>query len=239
MFATRYIARGTRILSDAAIVQTARYKDAKDETIKEAYRTFTEMDPVTRKRFLRLRSRRVDPNNPMDFPCFTSDSTSSPEDMKRAKVMCIILINGMFIESTTDGHDIEGVFPIASRINHSCLPNVHWTFNKSINRLTVHAVRDINPDEEIEGDYIGGCCLPLRFRTNNLAFHRFLCRCAACYPCPCVAMVDESRRQYLHDLEQLRLNPNIPRTISFQYILEQQVQALQEFGFVSMDLAHR
>lgn len=34
-------------------------------------------------------------------------------------------------------------------MNHHCTPNVFHRFNANINRLTIHALRDIKPGEEI------------------------------------------------------------------------------------------
>jgi hypothetical protein len=43
--------------------------------------------------------------------------------------------------STGDG--MLGIFAICSRFNHSCVPNVHHTFNATLHAMTVHAIRDI------------------------------------------------------------------------------------------------
>ncbi|KAK4445231.1 SET domain-protein [Podospora aff. communis PSN243] len=78
-----------------------------------------------------------------------------------------------------------GLFPIASRINHSCRHNAQNTWNDNIGRLTIHALRDIKWGEEITI-----CYLPTvgsyRERQNRLrATFKFTCTCELC-SLPCV-----------------------------------------------------
>ena len=47
-----------------------------------------------------------------------------------------------------------GLFPEASRINHSCRHNSQNTWNENIGRLTIHALRDIEEGEEITITYL-------------------------------------------------------------------------------------
>ncbi|KAL1860738.1 hypothetical protein VTK73DRAFT_7197 [Phialemonium thermophilum] len=51
-----------------------------------------------------------------------------------------------------------GVFPFYSRINHSCVPNVHNAYNAGIQRLTVYSTRDIGDGEQITTSYIESAC---------------------------------------------------------------------------------
>lgn len=47
-------------------------------------------------------------------------------------------------------------FPLVSRINHSCPPNIHFSFNSKLGRETFHAIRDITASEELTIMYIDG-----------------------------------------------------------------------------------
>jgi hypothetical protein len=47
-----------------------------------------------------------------------------------------------------------GIFPLLSRINHSCLPNVHHNWNPYKEMETIYAIRDIEQEEEILTSYI-------------------------------------------------------------------------------------
>ena len=53
---------------------------------------------------------------------------------------------------------MSGIFEHASRFNHSCIPNAHFTWNPDIGqdgqgRLTVHAIRDIAFGDEVVVNY--------------------------------------------------------------------------------------
>jgi SET domain len=75
-----------------------------------------------------------------------------------------------------------GLFPIAARLNHSCLPNAHVTFNQRIGQLTVHATRDVLPAEEITFPYLGTMSfyMPRERWQEGLRRWGFECACAAC-----------------------------------------------------------
>ncbi|ETS83682.1 hypothetical protein PFICI_05558 [Pestalotiopsis fici W106-1] len=72
-----------------------------------------------------------------------------------------------------------GVFYKAARLNHSCSPNVFHRYNPLINRLTIHALRDIQPGEELNTSYID-ICHPTATRRQILKDWGFKCQCSAC-----------------------------------------------------------
>ncbi|KAF3277924.1 hypothetical protein TWF970_004802 [Orbilia oligospora] len=72
-----------------------------------------------------------------------------------------------------------GIFPESARLNHSCSPNVFHRYNPVINRLTVHALRDIEKGEELLTSYID-ICHPTVVRRQILKHWGFRCRCSAC-----------------------------------------------------------
>ncbi|KAI4754154.1 SET domain-containing protein [Aureobasidium sp. EXF-3400] len=72
-----------------------------------------------------------------------------------------------------------GVFPNAARFNHSCSPNVYHRYNPNIDRLTIHALRDIRPGEEICTAYID-ICHDTAERRRVLQHWGFECCCEAC-----------------------------------------------------------
>lgn len=67
----------------------------------------------------------------------------------------------------------------AARLNHSCAPNVFHRFNTVTGMLTVHALRNIEPDEELLTSYINICHNTTKRRQllRHWAFH---CECDAC-----------------------------------------------------------
>jgi hypothetical protein len=80
-----------------------------------------------------------------------------------------------------DANSFEvGVYDLPSRINHSCIPNVHYEFNPAIERGTFHAVRDIAEGEELFISYINGGSRLKSWRQPKLDMWGFICGCAAC-----------------------------------------------------------
>ncbi|KAF4337306.1 SET domain protein [Fusarium beomiforme] len=76
--------------------------------------------------------------------------------------------------------DEGGMFPVASRINHSCAQNAQNTWNSDINKLTIHAIKDIDQGEEITIMYLGEHA---DYATRQHALkedHRFECTCERC-----------------------------------------------------------
>lgn len=64
-------------------------------------------------------------------------------------------------------------------MNHSCAPNLFHRYNPKINRLTIHALRDITPGEELNTSYID-ICHPTVIRRQMLKGWGFICLCPVC-----------------------------------------------------------
>ena len=58
------------------------------------------------------------------------------------------------------GHDValvqaSGLYPLTSRLNHSCAPNAWANWNSRTQRMTVHALGALPAGEEVRVDYRG------------------------------------------------------------------------------------
>lgn len=99
------------------------------------------------------------------------------------KRFAIFLTNRISM-SATEGEESSGptvgVFPLFSRINHSCVPNVHNQYNPTLRRLTLHACRDIEAGEQIFVSYVEYACRTRQQRASELAYWGFVCDCSAC-----------------------------------------------------------
>ncbi|KAI1298803.1 hypothetical protein F5Y03DRAFT_409043 [Xylaria venustula] len=74
-----------------------------------------------------------------------------------------------------------GIFSLYSRINHSCKPSVYDSYNTTIHRLTVHAIRDISAGEEITVSYLASPNAPITMRRDAILGHYgFVCGCEVC-----------------------------------------------------------
>ena len=89
----------------------------------------------------------------------------------------------------------------ASRINHSCVPNSHYSWNDNIRRLTVHAVKDIHEGEEITVSYCSGF-RTLEGRRRKLKPYVFTCLCPACQEDTEFGRLSRIRRREMVDLRQ-------------------------------------
>ena len=89
----------------------------------------------------------------------------------------------------------------ASRINHSCLPNAHFSWNDNIERLTVHTVKDISEGEEISISYCPAV-RTLNQRKDALKPYLFTCHCPACRDDTVDGIISQMRRQQMLDLDQ-------------------------------------
>ena len=94
-----------------------------------------------------------------------------------------------------------GVFLKASRINHSCTPNAHFAWNVNIQRETIHAIADIQANEEILISY----CYPhldVYHRQQKLEPYGFDCSCAPCLQDTALGRTSEARRCRMGELQE-------------------------------------
>lgn len=61
--------------------------------------------------------------------------------------------NAFEMHTTQQRKKKMGIFLETSRLNHSCKPNAHWTWNRLLSRLTVHAMANIRMGDEITISY--------------------------------------------------------------------------------------
>ncbi|KAI0596358.1 hypothetical protein F4775DRAFT_565073 [Biscogniauxia sp. FL1348] len=102
------------------------------------------------------------------------------QDVAKAttKRFAIFLTNR--VEMGVGGKYGGGLFSLYSRINHSCVPNAHNAYNPNIERLTVHAIRDIRMGEQITVGYIDSACRTHQQRKAMIEPWGFTCSCLAC-----------------------------------------------------------
>lgn len=76
---------------------------------------------------------------------------------------------------------IASAFRVACRLNHSCNPNVHRTWQEHGTRLVMHATRDIEAGTEICQSYIANLFCSFDQRQERLQNGwGFRCQCEAC-----------------------------------------------------------
>lgn len=194
VFAVHDIARGTRIISEAPLVvvkpslrpETAekhvtefcgavRALSAEDvKTLDDLYFYQIQVDETMQRVIYEWLEQHGDKQgrklNTRNLRRTTSRTMTQ---------LSIFVINGMRMDG--DASDGDGLFALYSRINHSCSPNVAKSYNPTIKRLTVHAIRDIKAGDQLFTDYVNGTLHPKTWRQTVLLDNwRFICQCRAC-----------------------------------------------------------
>eukprot|EP00438_Fugacium_kawagutii_P007995 Skav234601 [mRNA] locus=scaffold5214:253044:269148:- [translate_table: standard] len=85
------------------------------------------------------------------------------------------------------------VFNMLARFNHSCVPNVHNSWNIETKTETLHAVRDVAKGTEL-------CTTPKEERRALLQRLKFTCNCEACAAGAAAGAASDERRQELGQL---------------------------------------
>lgn len=177
MFATREIRKGTRILAEKPFFTLS---DRPELSVSDPYapndisEAFERLPASEQRKYFSLHC----PDRP---DCSPGVSIYEANCFEMGSGTCICLD--------------------ASRINHSCIANAHYSWNDSIKRETVHAVKDISKDEEITISY---CSAILSFeeRRRELESYVFNCSCPACKTGTEFGMRSQIRRLEMVDLDQ-------------------------------------
>jgi hypothetical protein len=107
----------------------------------------------------------------------------------RHPVQGIIITNGFGTGSNT-----ISVFATASMINHSCLPNAIFTWNKELQHGTFHALRRIERGEEITVTYTDPNDIHAVRQANLEKSFGFVCCCEVCSLDPPDIVESDKRR---------------------------------------------
>ncbi len=177
MFATKDIEKGTRILAEEpffSLTERPVVSLSDPYTPKDISEAFDRLPAKDKRKYMGLHC---------------------PERPGCSIILSIYEANCFEMESGTC------ICLDASRINHSCVPNAHYSWNSNIKRETLHAVKDIREGEEITVSY----CPPFRTleeRKCDLEPYVFDCHCPACQPYTSFGISSQSRRQQMFDLDQ-------------------------------------
>ncbi|KXH47495.1 TPR domain-containing protein [Colletotrichum nymphaeae SA-01] len=170
VFASKPILTGQRILTDQALL-TITSSDS-NSILRQAQLLST----AGRDSLLSL---STNPSKSSVFSWLESiwRSKSAPQDTVSNHTILNIFRNNNF----NIGNQTQALFPQVARLNHSCVPNAQGNFHKDLNAFTIHATRNIEPEEEITISYLDEH-LGLR-QSRQTALHDgygFTCGCSAC-----------------------------------------------------------
>ena len=220
VFATQAIKCGTRIMAEKPIIHIKQG----DPTIRESVDAYLHLSQAEQTVFISLH-HYISPNLHSWKQFFLAEGVKEEDVNAFVHVMAVYEVNSF------PADDGSILCPEASRMNHSCLPNVHHSWNKSRRCLTVHALRDIAAGEEIQTSYVE-LCLNSRQREKALDEYGFKCGCAACDATTDLGRVSNARRDQLYKVDK-ELNELVKGTRPMQR-LQQILNALvEEKGLLS------
>lgn len=102
----------------------------------------------------------------------------------------IFKTNGL--PASSDG-ERGGLFLQASLFNHDCKPKARSHWNENIKMLTIHAIRNIRPGEEITISYTGDIAPFLERQSALWDLFRFKCTCSLCALPPALRTQSDNR----------------------------------------------
>ncbi|KAL2042800.1 hypothetical protein N7G274_004559 [Stereocaulon virgatum] len=179
MFATHFIPRGTRILREPPLLLLEK---CHGEEIYHVPLKFQQLSPTAQASYLSLAATtnaERDPGRLEWLQILSATSIHAELDLSmdiRQRILQIFETNSFSADAGS------AIVYEASRMNHSCTPNVYHNWNAALGErgeLTVHAIRDILPGEEILTSYINICAYQFA-RQEQLNRYGFQCDCAAC-----------------------------------------------------------
>jgi hypothetical protein len=105
-------------------------------------------------------------------------------------------------EVTIDGISQSALFPEIAMLNHDCRPNAAYFFDEKTMTHFVHAIRPIQPGEEITITYVNNE-FERNTRVRRLEKHwGFTCACSSCTAHPNIVQESDSRLQQIVALQE-------------------------------------
>jgi hypothetical protein len=157
IFAKMQIPRGTRIIAETPLLRATAFS-THCVNVQDA---FERLSSAKQHAYLQLHGYAS--------PTLKKDNNWPSLPELNRKVLAIFAANRW-------GSD---VFWLASRFNHSCIPNVHNAYNPTIRMETFHSTRDIEAGEELTISYVSGISVRDE-RQAQLKSWGFQCSCPAC-----------------------------------------------------------
>ncbi|KAE9579260.1 hypothetical protein CGMCC3_g4598 [Colletotrichum fructicola] len=173
VFAAKPIPRGQRVLADRALL-TLLPSETSANILRQAHAL-----PTAGQKSLLSLSLNPGKAGVLSWAESLWQSKTSPGRTVLNHTILNIFRNNNF----NIGDETQALFPQVARLNHSCVPNAQGNFNKKLDAFTVHATRDIKPEEEITISYLDEHLGLRQARQDHLQDgYGFLCDCSACDP---------------------------------------------------------
>lgn len=147
VFATRPIARGTRIIADRILLSI----DNKNTSVLDAA---TRLSSEDHHRLLSLSMNNAKRNSLSYLAAAAWGSFPSLASISQGRDLLNVFYNNNFSISGSSG--MRALFLTVARLNHSCVPNAQGNLNTALpgSQFTIHALRAIADGEEITISYL-------------------------------------------------------------------------------------
>jgi hypothetical protein len=181
LFATADIARGTRIIEEDPLVVIPTGVDLAIQ-LAHLVAEMKRITPDQKKTYFALYHSPSAGAIPeaLRTPTHTDVDPSAGQNAKAEEMLTAFAIfETNSFQMGEDGEYGTGVFASYSRMNHTCTPNTHASYNPDLGKLTVHATREIEENEGILTTYIDvhqSC----EQRNADLSTRDFRCQCECC-----------------------------------------------------------
>jgi len=182
LVATAKLPVGTILITEPPLITTDDDRETAVEKLKEIARQFSLLSPEQKIQILSLH----DPGSlgfVLDFALMEISNFATEEVGKAVRIFCGNAIS--LCNHKEMGINKSGLYPTISRINHSCVPNVVWSWIQSDTKRAIKQVRVIR--EICEGDEIlASYCeatdsFPTKVERQRLLERwRFICKCDIC-----------------------------------------------------------
>ena len=235
LFATSSIARGTRIIEEAPLVVIPPgFGDAM--WLAHLVAEVRSLAPDQRKAFFGLYHSPGAGAIPeaLVSPAQNNVDPSAGQNATTEMLTAFAIFVTNSFQMGEDGEYGTGVFASYSRMNHTCTPNTHASYNETLRKMTVHATREIKENEEILTAYID-VYQSCEQRNADLSTRDFRRQCECCEG-PNAAASD-IRRKHIFETENelaacaeaLRSHPGLTIKNNFHVPLEQAESLLKVY----------
>ncbi|KAF7131479.1 hypothetical protein CNMCM5793_004704 [Aspergillus hiratsukae] len=189
VFAKANIPCGTRVIAEPALLEVSGRDANMNSNANDILQAYESLLPSQQKLYLSLHG----------FAC-TLYKEKVERDMRQDWLQLTELhrtVLSIYVANT-----FGAVFLLGSRINHSCVPNLDFSYNSALGKETFHAIRDISAGEELTISYINGSNRTRSQRRTELDKWGFQCTCEACED-TVRGREREEKRVQLFDLDQM------------------------------------
>lgn len=178
VFTRRKIKAGTLILAERPLLSLSKTEESDPTAIERVFSSL--LTRAEQKTYLHL---------------------FDAEKSRMSRVTSIYYSNCYNCEGLkADGTGGSAIGAMASRINHSCVPNVLFSYHEATDEMRFYAIRDIPRGKEVSSNYDKSVFeVAAQRRRKQQMYYGFMCTCEACEPKTDFWAKSDERRRDMYD----------------------------------------